>query len=69
MFALNWLNFYLQSVRFLFLFSIVFKSIYFVNKIIIGVIFFCNQIFNALLMSLKKLLDENQKLNNSVQRG
>ena len=32
------------------------------DKFIFGVYFFCHRIFNALLMSLKKILDENQKI-------
>ena len=52
---------------------IVFKSIYFDDKLSFGVNFFGHRIFNVLSISLKKLLDENQKLhnfmNNSVQRG
>ena len=52
---------------------IVFKSIYFNDKFSFGVNFFGKRIFNALSMSLKPLLDENQKLhifmNNSVQSG
>ena len=42
----------------------VFKSIYFDDKLIFGDNFFGQRIFNALLMSLKKILDENQKLHN-----
>ena len=43
---------------------IVFKSIYFDDKFSFGVNFFGHRIFNALSMSLKKLLDKNQKLHN-----
>ena len=43
---------------------IVFKSIYFDDKLSFGVNFFGHRIFNALSMSLKKLLDENHKLQN-----
>ena len=52
---------------------IVFKNIYFDDKLNFGVNFFGHRIFNALSMSLKNLLDEKHKLhifmNNSVQRG
>ena len=52
---------------------IVFKSIYFDDKLIFRVIFFCHRISNALLMSLKKILDKIINciifMNNSVQRG
>ena len=52
---------------------VVFKSIYFDDKLNFGVNFFGHRIFNALSMSLKKILDENHKLHNfmnsSVQRG
>ena len=43
---------------------IVFKSIYFDDKLSFGVNFFDHRIFNALSMSLKKILDENHKLHN-----
>ena len=41
---------------------IVFKSIYFDDKLSVGVNFFGHEIFNALSMSLKKILDEKHKL-------
>ena len=41
-----------------------FKSIYFNDKISFVVDFFGHRIFNALSMSLKKLLDEKHKLHN-----
>ena len=40
----------------------VFKSIHFDDKLSFGVNFFGHGIFNALSMSLKKLLDGNKKL-------
>ena len=43
---------------------IVFKRIYFDDKLSFGLIFFGHRIFNALSMSLKKLLDANHKLHN-----
>ena len=43
---------------------IVFKSIYFDDKLNFGVNFFRHRIFNALSMSLKKISDENHKLHN-----
>ena len=43
---------------------IVLKSIYFDDKLSFGVNFFGHWIFNALSMSMNKLLDENHKLHN-----
>ena len=53
---------------------IAFKSIYFDDKLFLGVIFFCHWISNALLMSLKKrywmkIINCIIFMNNSVQRG
>ena len=47
---------------------IVFKSIYFDDKLSFGVNVFGHRIFNALSMSLKKFLDENHKLHNFYEQ-
>ena len=56
-----------------YLVAYVLKSIYFDDKLIVRVIFFCHLIYNALLMSLKKywmkIINCIIFMSNSVQRG
>ena len=47
---------------------IVFKSIYFDDKLSFRVIFFNHRIFNALSMSLKKILKKKHKLHNFYEK-